>query len=85
MKFMLVVAARPLFKLRDADSVKLLAEAYFEGASSDDDLINGTYLHGVLDSAEFLQTLLRWAGATEAAVFDYEAHKLVGAIRLLGR
>ena len=33
-----------------------------EGARSGDDLILGTYLHGIFDTAEACSALLRWAG-----------------------
>ncbi len=44
-----------------------------EGVLSDDELISGTYLHGLFDHAEACAALLKWAGLQEARPFDYMA------------
>jgi adenosylcobyric acid synthase len=41
-----------------------------EGARSADDLILGTYLHGVFDAPQACSALLRWAGLDSAASVD---------------
>lgn len=46
-----------------------------EGYVSDDNQIIGTYLHGVFDHPEALQTLLNWAGVDQAATFDYDQYR----------
>lgn len=45
-----------------------------DGARSSDDQVRGTYLHGLFESAEALQALVRWAGMQQVAEpFDYNA------------
>ena len=44
--------ARPVFHLRE----------HPDGARSNDDLVLGTYLHGLFDKPEAMAVLLRWAG-----------------------
>jgi len=44
-----------------------------DGAISDDGQIIATYLHGLFDSAEACNALLRWAGLSEAKTPDYRA------------
>jgi adenosylcobyric acid synthase len=44
-----------------------------DGAISEDQQIMGTYLHGVFDHPEALQSLLRWAGLTRPQSFDYQS------------
>ncbi|WCN10608.1 cobyric acid synthase [Marinomonas mediterranea] len=46
-----------------------------EGYISPDKQIIGTYLHGLLDHPESLETILKWAGATETQHFDYQAFR----------
>ena len=41
-----------------------------EGARSDDDLILGTYLHGVFDAPEAMRALLEWAGLKDVKPVD---------------
>jgi adenosylcobyric acid synthase len=41
-----------------------------EGARSSDDLVLGTYLHGVFDHPDACSALLRWAGLSNAAPVD---------------
>lgn len=43
-----------------------------EGFISEDNNIIGTYLHGVFDHPEALNTLLEWAGVSQAHHFDYD-------------
>lgn len=49
-----------------------LANGQSEGYLSNDKQIIGTYLHGVLDDTEGLQSLLQWAGLQKPQVFDYD-------------
>ena len=60
----------------------MLDGTWHEGAQSEDGVIRGTYLHGVFDSAAFLQRTLQWAGLSDAQKFDYQAHKLAQLDRL---
>jgi adenosylcobyric acid synthase len=41
-----------------------------EGALSDDDLVLGTYLHGIFDSPQACSALLKWAGLSDGAIVD---------------
>ncbi|MDQ7090440.1 MAG: cobyric acid synthase [Methylococcales bacterium] len=42
-----------------------------EGAVSEDNLIIGSYLHGLFDCPDACYTLLKWAGVNEAKTIDY--------------
>ncbi len=42
-----------------------------EGVISEDNLIAGTYLHGLFDLPSACNSLLKWAGATEAKAINY--------------
>ncbi len=44
-----------------------------DGAMSADQLIMGTYLHGLFEDATGCQALLGWAGLTDAQNYDYHA------------
>jgi adenosylcobyric acid synthase len=52
--------ARPAFHIDGRD----------EGARSSDDLVLGTYLHGVFDTPEATQALLHWAGLRDVKPVD---------------
>lgn len=54
--------ARPAFILNDRD----------EGAVSEDDLILGTYLHGLFDTPDACAALLRWAGLVTEKIVDLQ-------------
>ncbi|MCK5925466.1 MAG: cobyric acid synthase [Methylococcales bacterium] len=54
---------RPLMQLLGKD----------EGVISDDNLIIGTYLHGLFDSKNACDALLKWAGLTTSAAIDYQS------------
>ena len=54
---------KPLVKLDYAE----------EGAISDDDLVAGTYLHGLFDEPDACNALLDWAGYGQAQAVDYHA------------
>jgi adenosylcobyric acid synthase len=41
-----------------------------EGARSRDDLVMGTYLHGLFDTPQALSALLRWAGLDSDVLVD---------------
>ncbi|MGH8550666.1 MAG: cobyric acid synthase [Methylococcales bacterium] len=45
-----------------------------DGALSDDDLILGTYLHGLFESSDACRAILNWAGLCDAQTLDY--HRL---------
>ncbi len=53
-----------------------------EGAISGDDQILGTYLHGVFESPEACQALMRWAGLGDAVQIEYAALREQGIDRL---
>lgn len=46
-----------------------------EGYLSHDNAIIGTYLHGLFDHQEALNSLLQWAGLDDPNTFDYNAYK----------
>jgi adenosylcobyric acid synthase len=47
-----------------------------DGALSEDGQILATYLHGLFDSPEACEALLRWAGKDDAVRVDHEARRL---------
>ncbi|MGB2065264.1 MAG: cobyric acid synthase CobQ, partial [Marinomonas gallaica] len=53
-----------------------------EGYLSKDNLIIGTYLHGLFDDKNALKALLDWAGAIDSQDFDYEAYREQEVARL---
>ena len=61
----------PFAELIDKDS----QEHKLDGAISPDGNVMGTYMHGVFDEPELLQSVLAWVGvkAHEVEVFDYHA------------
>ncbi|MEE2729189.1 MAG: cobyric acid synthase [Pseudomonadota bacterium] len=46
-----------------------------DGARSQDGNVMGTYLHGIFDTEAALQSLLQWAGMTQAERFDYNLER----------
>jgi adenosylcobyric acid synthase len=42
-----------------------------DGAISDDNKVAGSYLHGVFESSQGLEAILRWAGLTDVNTVDY--------------
>jgi adenosylcobyric acid synthase len=53
-----------------------------EGARSEDGLILGTYLHGIFDHPDGLNTLLEWAGISESQLFDIGLEREISLNRL---
>jgi adenosylcobyric acid synthase len=53
-----------------------------DGAISDDGQIIATYLHGLFDSTEACNALLRWAGLCEVQTADYRARREADLERL---
>jgi len=53
-----------------------------EGARSGDDLVLGTYLHGLFDTAPACAALLRWAGLADATAVDLDCLREASLERL---
>ena len=53
-----------------------------DGAVSSDGCIAGTYLHGLFESSDVVNQVLRWAGLQTIAHFDYNARKDIDLDRL---
>ncbi|PMS31695.1 cobyric acid synthase [Trinickia symbiotica] len=68
--------ARPAMKLLDGDDERA------EGVVSEDGQILATYLHGLFDSPDACQALLRWAGLDDAERIDHDARRLASIDRL---
>lgn len=68
----------PLFSLQHNPAHSSQGEKgqpFNEGATSADNQVKGTYLHGLLDNSEYLLHLLAWCGVTQPQAFNYERHK----------
>ncbi len=52
-----------------------LENGQLEGYISEDGQIIGSYLHGLFDQAEALESLLKWAGVKNVIAFNYDAYK----------
>ncbi|MDV7396112.1 hypothetical protein RZS08_32265, partial [Arthrospira platensis SPKY1] len=64
---------RPLVHLDDGRS---------DGAVSEDGLVAGTYVHGLMDQAEALSAILGWAGVPDAVAEDIGARREADLNRL---
>jgi len=64
--------ARPLFSVRASDSEDA---TWLDGAKNADDSVRGSYIHGLFDQPDMLQSLLKWAGLEGGEAFDYPAHR----------
>jgi adenosylcobyric acid synthase len=62
--------SRPALRLQDR------ADSRADGALSEDGQILATYLHGLFDTPEACEALLRWAGLDGALRVDYDARRL---------
>ena len=58
----------PLFRLLAAEET---GKPFLDGVRSQDNLIIGTYVHGLFDQPELLDYLLDWAGLDDRNQFDY--------------
>ncbi|UZE98012.1 cobyric acid synthase [Alkalimarinus alittae] len=61
----------PVFSISHKDS----SETFFDGAINQDNTVLGTYIHGVFDQPELLDSLLQWAGLATVEAFDYPAYR----------
>lgn len=53
-------------------------DGHSEGAFSKDNLVLGTYLHGLFDTPQAFQTLLNWAGCSVTETIDLEQEREAG-------
>ena len=60
---------RPLVLLDDDNGKR------HDGARNADDTVIGSYVHGILDEASVLDSILNWAGLAVVEPFDYQAHR----------
>ncbi len=58
------------------DIPAIILQNQHEGAVSNDNLILGTYLHGLFDENSSLRSIMEWAGLTELSNFDYKSNIL---------
>ena len=63
---------KPLFKLFANNDQ---STGFYEGSVSDDDAVMGSYLHGLFDQPDYLQSVLKWAGLSALENFDYPAYR----------
>jgi len=64
--------ARPLFSVQANEGEKT---RWLDGAKNADDSVRGSYIHGLFDQPDMLQSLLQWAGLDQVEAFDYPAHR----------
>jgi adenosylcobyric acid synthase len=68
--------SRPWFSIRTLGKEgSVIGDAVLEGAANSDDSVRGTYLHGLLEGDEILESVLDWAGMQNISVFDYQAFR----------
>lgn len=60
----------PLQLIPESTSLAVPALSFADGLQSDDGQILGTYLHGLFDSPDACQLILRWAGLNDAKAID---------------
>ncbi|WAL79832.1 cobyric acid synthase [Shewanella sp. DAU305] len=60
----------PLQLIPESTSLAVPAMSFADGLQSDDGQILGTYLHGLFDSPDACQLILRWAGLNDAKTID---------------
>ncbi|MDT3273167.1 cobyric acid synthase [Shewanella sp. SP2S2-4] len=60
----------PLQLIPESTSLAVPAMSFADGLQSDDGQILGTYLHGLFDSPDACQLILRWAGLNDAQAID---------------
>ncbi|MBU1392508.1 MAG: cobyric acid synthase [Gammaproteobacteria bacterium] len=60
----------PLQLIPESTSLTAPAMSFADGLQSDDGQILGTYLHGLFDSPDACQLILRWAGLNDAQAID---------------
>lgn len=60
----------PLQLIPESTSLATPAMSFADGLQSDDGQILGTYLHGLFDSPDACQLILRWAGLNDAKAID---------------
>ncbi|MCB2382653.1 cobyric acid synthase [Shewanella sp. SR1] len=60
----------PLQLIPESTSLTAPAMSFADGLQSDDGQILGTYLHGLFDSPDACQLILRWAGLNDAKTID---------------
>lgn len=60
----------PLQLIPESTSLTAPAMSFADGLQSDDGQILGTYLHGLFDSPDACQLILRWAGLNDAKAID---------------
>lgn len=63
-------ANAPLLLIPESTSLTAPAMSFADGLQSDDGQILGTYLHGLFDSPDACQLILRWAGLNDAKTID---------------
>jgi len=60
----------PLQLISESTSLTAPTVSFTDGLQSDDGQILGTYLHGLFDSPDACQLILRWAGLNDAKTID---------------
>jgi adenosylcobyric acid synthase len=60
----------PLQLIPESTSLTAHAMSFADGLQSDDGQILGTYLHGLFDSPDACQLILRWAGLNDSKTID---------------
>ncbi|WP_396588863.1 cobyric acid synthase [Bermanella sp. R86510] len=58
-----------------AFSIEHHTKNYSDGFFSDDNLILGTYIHGLINSPALLESFLKWCGVSDTVKYDYQQYQ----------
>lgn len=69
-------------QIKEKDAPIQLDSGAIDGAVNSENTIFGTYLHGLFDNSDALDSICQWAGASSVATIDHHALKEEGIDRI---